>query len=337
MLCTIGFDGYFKILNPAWEKTLGYTTAEILAAPFIDFVHPDDRQTTVAQAEKLYEGKALSAFENRYRCKDGSYRWFQWSVTPVIEDRVMYGVARDVTERKRTEKVLRESEEYFRIINKLVEAIRLLAHPAQIMAVMTQMLGEHLRASRCAYADVERDGEQFTILHDYTDGCVRSVGSYQLSVFGTRAGATLRSGETLIIRNVDSELLPGDGGDMFNAIGIKAIITCPLVKEGGLRALMAVHQSTPRDWTPGEIAIVQDVAERCWAIIERNRVEAAVCDSEQKLRKVIDGLGPDSFLGLMSTEGMVLEANRPALVAAGLRPEEVLGKPFDQTYWWSYS
>jgi PAS domain S-box-containing protein len=106
VLCTLGFDGYFKDLNPAWEKTLGYTKAELLSTPFIEFIHPDDQQITLAEAEKISGGKSLTAFENRYRCKDGSYRWFQWSVTPVIEDRVMYGVARDITERKREEAAL---------------------------------------------------------------------------------------------------------------------------------------------------------------------------------------------------------------------------------------
>ena len=109
VLCILGFDGYFKDLNPAWEKTLGYTKAELLTTPFIEFVHPDDRQATLTEAEKVSGGEALTAFENRYRCKDGSYRWFQWSVTPVIEDRVMYGVARDVTGRKQEEAALLES------------------------------------------------------------------------------------------------------------------------------------------------------------------------------------------------------------------------------------
>jgi PAS domain S-box-containing protein len=103
VFCTLGFDGYFKDLNPAWEKTLGYTKAELLATPFIEFIHPDDREATLAEAEKVSGGKRLIAFENRYRCKDGSYRWFQWSVTPVIEDRVMYGVGRNVTERRQEE------------------------------------------------------------------------------------------------------------------------------------------------------------------------------------------------------------------------------------------
>jgi PAS domain S-box-containing protein len=106
VLCILGFDGYFKDVNPAWKQTLGYSKAELLATPFIEFIHPDDRKATLAAAEKVSGGKTLTAFENRYRCQDGSYRCFQWSVTPVVEDRVMYGVARDITERKRAEATL---------------------------------------------------------------------------------------------------------------------------------------------------------------------------------------------------------------------------------------
>ena len=179
----------------------------------------------------------------------------------------------DITARKRAEQAVRKSEEYFHFLNDLAEATRPLASPAQIMAVTARMLGEHLHASRCAYADVENDGDQFTILHDYTDGCASTVGRYHLSLFGPRAVATLQSGQTLIVRNVETELLPDEGAVMFNAIGIKAIITCPLVKDGGLRAMMAVHQATPRDWKADEILVVQEVVERCWATIERRTAE----------------------------------------------------------------
>ena len=179
----------------------------------------------------------------------------------------------DITERKRGEQAVRKSEEYFRFLNDLAEATRPLAIPAQIMAVTAQMLGKHLHASRCAYADVEKDGDRFTILHDYTDGCASTVGCYHLSLFGARAVATLQSGQTLVVRDVEAELLPDDGAAMFTAIGIKAIITCPLVKDGVLRAMMAVHQATPRDWKPDEILVVQEVVERCWATIERRTAE----------------------------------------------------------------
>ena len=109
LLCTCGFDGYFKELNPAWEKTLGYTKAELLATPFIEFIHPDDRTATLAEAEKLESGHTLLNFENRYRCQDGSYRWFLWSGTAVIKDRLMYGAGRDITELKQTEHALLEA------------------------------------------------------------------------------------------------------------------------------------------------------------------------------------------------------------------------------------
>src|SRR5437016_5691775 len=78
MLCVAGFDGYFKKLNPAWEKTLGYTIEEMLARPWLDFVHPDDREATIAEGGKIKEGALTLLFENRYRCKDGSYKWLSW-------------------------------------------------------------------------------------------------------------------------------------------------------------------------------------------------------------------------------------------------------------------
>src|SRR6516165_6853178 len=73
LFCIAGFDGYFKLLNPAWEKTLGFTIEELLAQPNVDFIHPDDREATIAEGQKLVAGDYTVSFENRYRCKDGSY------------------------------------------------------------------------------------------------------------------------------------------------------------------------------------------------------------------------------------------------------------------------
>jgi PAS domain S-box-containing protein len=100
MLSVVGFDGYFKSLNLAWEKTLGYTLAELLVKPFIEAVYPDDRQATQSEVDRLISGGDDANFQNRYLCKDGSYRWFSWSVTTSIQDQLFYCSARDVTERK---------------------------------------------------------------------------------------------------------------------------------------------------------------------------------------------------------------------------------------------
>jgi PAS domain S-box-containing protein len=100
LLCIAGVDGYFKRLNPAWERTLGFTVAELCARPYLEFVHPDDRAATTAEAGKVAAGAHLLHFQNRYACRDGSYRWLAWTAVPYSSEQLVYCVARDVTEQK---------------------------------------------------------------------------------------------------------------------------------------------------------------------------------------------------------------------------------------------
>lgn len=100
MLCILGFDRRFRRLNLAWEKTLGFTREELMGRPFIDFVHPDDRSRTLDQNSQVRGGGQARFFENRYVCKDGSYRWLLWNSTPDFERQLIYGIARDITEQK---------------------------------------------------------------------------------------------------------------------------------------------------------------------------------------------------------------------------------------------
>ena len=100
LLCVAHFDGYFKRVNPAWERLLGYTKDELLARPYMDFVHPDDRTQTTTAADTLSDGGQVIAFENRYRARDGTYRWLEWAAVPYPNEQKIYGAARDITERK---------------------------------------------------------------------------------------------------------------------------------------------------------------------------------------------------------------------------------------------
>jgi len=118
MFCIAGADGYFKRLNPAWEKTLGFTVEELLAKPYLDFIHPDDREATAGQAEKQSRGEEVLSFANRYRCKDGSYKWLSWSATPVIDQGLIYAVARDITELKKMQDALTQAKEEAERSNK---------------------------------------------------------------------------------------------------------------------------------------------------------------------------------------------------------------------------
>ena len=103
LLCCADFSGYFKRLNRAWEVTLGFSRAELMSRPSIQFVHPEDRERTRDQNGEVKSGGQARSFENRYLCKDGSWRWLLWNATPDLDRRVIYSVARDVTTRKAAE------------------------------------------------------------------------------------------------------------------------------------------------------------------------------------------------------------------------------------------
>jgi PAS domain S-box-containing protein len=107
LFCVAGTDGYFKILNPAWKRTLGYSLDELLAQPYINFVHPDDVGATVEVQESLDDGNAVLNFENRYHAKDGSWKWLSWKASPQ-PDGSIFAVARDITVQKLEEKATQE-------------------------------------------------------------------------------------------------------------------------------------------------------------------------------------------------------------------------------------
>jgi|GEM_PF-572527 len=117
LLCFLDFNGYFKRLNPAWERTLGFTCEELMSKPFIEFVHPEDRERTLNKNKEVRSGGQAILFENRYMCKDGSYRWFLWNAAPDFGQQVIYSVARDITERKQAE------EEREDLVRKLQTAL----------------------------------------------------------------------------------------------------------------------------------------------------------------------------------------------------------------------
>ncbi|MFL5462510.1 MAG: PAS domain S-box protein [Gemmatimonadaceae bacterium] len=121
LLCLCGVDGYFKRVNPAFERTLGYSAQELLAVPYWDFIHPDDNCASEVEAAKTAAGAACVSFENRYRCRDGSYRWLSWRSSVPDARGICYAVARDITNERNAELALRQSEADMRA---LVEELR---------------------------------------------------------------------------------------------------------------------------------------------------------------------------------------------------------------------
>jgi PAS domain S-box-containing protein len=290
-------DGTVLQPNPSWEAFTGQDYAAYAGWNWVSAIHPDDRAACIDAWRAATRDRTL--FEHRYRLlrRDGSYRAMQVQGTPVLEGgtlREWVGVCVDITEQLQAQSALRESEAVFRFLDRLGQATRQLTEAADVMQATARLLGEHLGATRCAYADVEPDGDTFTIRSDWSmPGVPSSAGMYSLQLFGRQAVERLHRGEHLVVRDVDRELGSEGGGRMFNAIGIQAIICAGLVKQGRLVAMMAVHQAAPRDWTEREIALVEEVVDRCWAHIERVRDAAML--REQDRRK-------DLFLATLAHE-----------------------------------
>lgn len=121
MLAIADLRGYFTRLNPAWTERLGYTLEELYARPYVDFVHPDDKERTMEIKNQLAEAGHVRDFENRYVAKDGSVRLLRWSATTFGD--AIYAVAYDVTERRRVEEELIDINERFVNIGKHMPGI----------------------------------------------------------------------------------------------------------------------------------------------------------------------------------------------------------------------
>lgn len=153
LMATASFDGYFLRVNPAFERTLGYRAAELVARPFLDFVHPDDRAATLAAvASQTEAGRQVLNFQNRYRAKDGSYRWLEWTSRPDKRAKHLIAGARDVTDRHELEERDRNHQQLLeRAVWERTEELR------QRTADLEEAWHETLR--RLAFVAEHRDNE----------------------------------------------------------------------------------------------------------------------------------------------------------------------------------
>lgn len=116
MLCVADFNGVMLQVNPAWTECLGWSAQELTSRPMIEFILPEDHAVTQEVRKDIYRGIPVRGFENRYRCKDGSYRWLSWNVHPVLQSRRVFAVARDVTAKKQAETEAQRSADQYRLL-----------------------------------------------------------------------------------------------------------------------------------------------------------------------------------------------------------------------------
>lgn len=136
-------DGYFQWVSPTFERLLGWTVEEMLSRPWSDFVHPDDLKPSISETDSLFSGNETLEFENRYRHKDGSYRWLLWNAHPYPQEHIIYGVAVDITERKQVEATVQEQATLLQLIIDSIGDGLILANPKGEFILVNQA-AEHI-------------------------------------------------------------------------------------------------------------------------------------------------------------------------------------------------
>jgi PAS domain S-box-containing protein len=295
LITVADFDGHFTRVNPAVEQVLGYTREEVLARPYLDLVHPDDRERTAAEAAALSQGKTTTSFENRYVRKDGSPRVLEWTSTPVVKERLMYAVARDVTERRQAEAELERLAGEQAALRRVATLVARGASPEEVFAAVTEEAGRLLSVGHVGLGRYESDGTMTTVAtwgrasKRFHAGSRHTLGGHNLGtlVFDTGRPARIDS-------YADSSSGPLAAAiretDLCSAAG------APVIVEGRLWGLLTVgsilDRSLPAD-TEARLAsftellatAVANAAGRAALAASRARVVAAADETRRRIER----------------------------------------------------
>lgn len=206
-------------------------------------------------------------------------RWIEVHAYPSVEGLSVY--FQDVTNRKRA-----QTRDKFLL--QLDDETRTMADPSVITEAAARMLGEHLAASRCAYAQADPDEQGFEIIGDYCRGVPSIRGRYTVASFGQEFERLTRAGEPFVVSNTDSDPRTSPTRRAYRQAHIGALVNVPLLKGGRFAGGMAVHQDRPREWRTDEIQLVRMVANRCWESIERAKLTRGLFRRTRSLRVLAD-------------------------------------------------
>ncbi|MEH2225271.1 YlcI/YnfO family protein [Nostoc sp.] len=288
---TFDLAGRFTYVSPAllnlWQKT----SDEALGKNFFELDYPTDLATRhQQQIEQTIATRQPLKDESSYTSAIGT-RAYEYIFVPLLgingAVEAVAGVTRDITDRKLSEELSRRTAEFNAFRVSLADALRPLADPVEIQATASRVLGEYLGANRVAYFEVR--GADYVVERDYVYKAAALAGNYSIDSFGPKLLAAYRTGRAVFASDVQADPnLSADQRSAYAAIEIGAYIGIPLVKEGEFVAGLAVHTSGSRAWTPNEVSLAEEVAERTWAAVERARTEAALRDSENRFRMAIE-------------------------------------------------
>ena len=232
VFCIAGFDGYFKRVNRALVQTLGYSEEELLATPFLDITHPDDRERSGQALAKLAEGEDIVGFETRVICADGSVRWFEWNTSTRPDEGFVFGVARDVTDRRLDNAQL---DALRRVATRVAEGVE----PQELFAVVAEEVARVVDVSLVSIARYDPDGTATECASfATTEGSLYPVGK-RWSLEGTNVMSMIRASSEAARIN-DHSGLQGEIADALRRSGVRSTAGVPIVVAQRLWGAMVV-------------------------------------------------------------------------------------------------
>jgi PAS domain S-box-containing protein len=243
LIAVADFDGHFTRVNPAAEQILGYTEEELLARPYLDLVHPDDRERTAAETTAIAGGKSTIAFENRFVRKDGSHKVLEWTATPVVEDRLMYAVARDVTERRQGEAELERLADEQAALRRVATLVVMGVPAAEVFSAVAEEVERLFDAQATTIARLEPDGTLAIVASSGRARDEMPVGSRLQPEAGMALARVIRTGRSA--RVDDYSRAPGFLGQATRT-GIRCSVAVPIRVEGSLWGSMGAGTERPQ-------------------------------------------------------------------------------------------
>lgn len=344
--------GRLEFFNRQWVAYTGSDELWSTPAAVLKLVHPDDQAPVFAMFQEAYAAGTAFSMEHRLRSATGEYRWFLSRAEPYREPgtaRIVrwIGTSADIHDRRTAEAALRVSEERQAYLLKLSDALRPLGDPVEVQREASRVLGEHLGANRVFY--VERLNVSLAeVGPQYADGVEPIAGRYRLESYDTSLIERLGLGQPVLCRDVEADpKLSAAQKANFAQIDVGSWVIAPMIKEGVPVARLVICSGGPREWTPLEVELIVETADRTWSAVERARAELAERESRERYRTVFNAIDEGFALGEVITDesGKVIDYRLVDLNPAygrmtGISNEQRLGRrsrrfmPNLEPYWY---
>lgn len=273
LFCIVGVDSYFKQINPAMQRLLGFSKERLLAEPFINFVYPEDRRATIAEVAKITQGSDTITFENRYRCQDGAYKWLLWTATFATEEQLIYASARDITQRKLAEAESQSQLWRSQLVSQITLKIRQSLKLREILQVTVAEVQQILQADRALVFQLHSDGSGTVIEEAVVPGYPAVLGQDIFDpCFQGGFAQQYSQGRIGAIADIEQANIQPCHVEFLQQFAVKANLVVPIVQQSGLWGLLIVHQcDRPRHWQAFEIDLLKQLA---------NQISVAISQAE---------------------------------------------------------